>query len=607
MGLNITEKLIASQLVEGEPEVGRFVTLRINQTLAHDVTGPLVLSLFDQLTAERIQTDLSIFYVDHQLVPTTVEAVERLRYLRAAAHHAGAHFSRPGNGISHHVHLERMATPGRTLLATSGHCQVLGAASMLALTADAVELAAAMAGEPYRWRVPEVFRVHLHGKSKPFISAKDIGLELLRRRGLGGLAGYVVEFDGPGARALGVYERATIAHLGPALGALTTVFPSDEKTRIFLQRQRRSKSWRRIEADNDAIYAQSEDVDLGALEPLVMCSTAGEGEVRLVREVQETPIQEVLVGSCASGSIRDLMSLAGIMRGKKVHPDCTFTISPSSRQALEALARGEADGGSLADLIAAGVRILETSCGPCEARRCLPHGSGSVRTFLTDCPVERDAEVYIVSPETAAACAIHGQLTDPRKLRRPPKVKLPRQLQVDDSMIIKPPRDDSELEAPPTTPLAAPAPAPVGEQLRARVVDLRTASGSLAPRSDTCLVGGRCLSVSQLLAEVGPDQRRQELRLVIAESFAPSCDLSLAHAGVVPLRFLEPSDAEQVNDGDELVFEALGSSLRRGEPVAVSIDGVRFEVACDLDDRSLDVLFSGGLLAALKQQDKPRG
>ncbi len=451
MGLNITQKLIASQLLDGTIETGQVVSVNITQTLAHDVTGPLVLSAFEQLGIPNIRCDLSVFYVDHDIHPTTQAAFEQQRYLRDAARRFGGHYSRPGNGMSHHVHMERMAAPGRTLLGAAGHTQMLGAVGMLALSASAEEVAAAMAGNPLRLTVPEVARVVLHGKPRPFVSPKDIGLELIRRRGLAAFSGRVLEFDGPGSRALGVYERATIANLGPSLGALTTVFPSDEKTKIFLQRQRRSKSWRRIEADPDATYEEVESIDLGALEPLVLCSTEP-CEVRPVREVQGQPIQEVIVGSCANASSRDLLALAGIMRGKKVHVDCTFSINPSSRQALEVLARiGTSDSsGGLADLVSAGVRLLESACGPCERQQCLPLGSGSVRTFIGSQSHDPDARVFVVSPETAAACAIHGEITDPRKLRRPPKIKLPRQMPVDDSMILKPQRPaTTESAAPP--------------------------------------------------------------------------------------------------------------------------------------------------------------
>jgi aconitate hydratase len=443
MGLNITQKLFASHLVAGgsEPRPGQTVTIRISQTLAHDESAEAVLAHLDRLGAGRTRCDLSIFYVDHDLLAATRNAFERNRALRAAAQRRGAYLSRPGNGVSHQVHLERMATPGRTLLGAAAHTRAVGAVGMLAMVSGVADVAAAMAGEALRVVVPEVIRVALHGKARPFIAAQDIGLELIRRRGVGGCTGRVLEFDGPGARAMGVYERATVADLCGALGCVAAIFPSDEKTRIFLQRQRRSKSWRRLEPDADASYTQTETVDLGALEPLVLCS-ASTVEIRPVRELTGDPVQEVVVGPCTSGTIRDLLTLAGLVRGKKVHADCTFTVSPASRQTLEILARSDSSesGGSLADLVSAGVRLVESGCGACERPHGLPDGSTSARTSVGFLGAAAGGRVLVVSPETAAACAIHGQVTDPRKLRRPPRVKLHRQLPVDDSMIIKPTR-----------------------------------------------------------------------------------------------------------------------------------------------------------------------
>lgn len=446
MGLNITQKLIASHLVEtgGEPCPGQEAAIRISQTLAHDETAGAVLEHLDRLGAGRTRCDLSVFYVDHEIQPSSGAAFERQRALRAAAQRRGAFVSRPGNGVSHHVHLERMATPGRTLLGAASHARAVGAVGMLAMVSSADAVAAAMAGEPLRLVVPETVRVALHGKARPFVSPHDIGLELIRRRGVGGCGGLALEFDGPGARAMGVYERATLADLCGALGCVAALFPSDEKTRTFFQRQRRSKSWRRLEPDADAGWAQTEVIDLGALEPLALCVGASI-EVRPVRELSGDPVQEVAVGPCTGGSIRDLLTVAGLVRCKKVHADCTFSVSPASRQALEVLARstsGESDGG-LADLISTGVRIVECGCGPCERSHHLPDGGTQVRTSVgLEARPANGARVLVVSPETASACAIHGQVADPRRLRRPPRVKLQRQLPIDDSMIVKPARGE---------------------------------------------------------------------------------------------------------------------------------------------------------------------
>lgn len=622
MGHNIIQKLVASHIDEGEPNPGETVSLRVSQTLAHDITGPLVLTQFKELGVEKIRCDLAAFYVDHHVSTTNLEIIERHQFLRSAAHLCGAHYSRPGNGLSHHVHLERLAVPGRTLLGAAGHAQTLGAVGMLAHSADAVEVAAAMAGEPFRFIIPNVIRVKLHGRSRPFVSPKDIALELIRRRGVDGLAGLAIEFMGPAVRGLGVYERATIANMGAVLGAATTVFPSDEKTRIFLQRQRRSKSWRRIEADNDAEYQDMEDIDLGALEPLAMCSPPP-GTVKPVREIHGRPVQEVIVGSCSNASVRDMCAVAGMVKGKKVHPDCIMTVSPGSRQALEVLSRGDTgdSGGTLADLISAGVRVLESSCGPCDAPTALTHGKASVRTFAHLRPDETDDLVYVVSPETAVACAIHAEVTDPRKLRRPPRIKLPRQLPVDDSMIIKPNRTGFENEVTSLAePPEIPEPTVLEGELRAHVVR-RLGHGARLDHLDdeqelgaeeqdetdngfpACFVAGQDLTYGQITPDAALTHRRNGVMVVIAEGFAPPCEISLAHAGVVPLRFIDESDYDKVRTGDEIVLSELGQQLLGGEPIAVAVagDGVEFEVTCDLDDQTRKVLVSGGLLGFLKR------
>lgn len=626
MGFNVVQKLIAAHLIEGDPAPGRTVTVRVAQTMAHDQTGPRVLEHFDLLPAERIKCDLSIFYVDHDLTPGTPEAVERLAAMREGARRVGAHFSRPGNGLGPLIHLERFAVPGRTLVGAGAHTQILGAAAMLALSGEAVEVAAVMAGEPFELPVPEVLRVTLLGKPRPFVSPKDIGLELLRRRGPGGLAGKAIELDGLGARALGVYERATIAATGPALGAMTTVFPSDEKTRIFLQRQRRSKSWRRIEADADATYQDEEVIELGALEPLALVG-AGEPEVRPVRELAGRSVHEVLLGSCASGSARDILTVAALLRGKKVHPDCTFSIAPGTRQALEVLAReGSGEGGkALADLVSAGVRILESGCGPCVAAHPLPPGSISVRTFSHPGCRPDGAELVVVSPETAAACAIHGQVVDPRRLKRPPKVKLPRQLPVDDSMIVRPARERARKGSRPR-PSQAPAAieaAELEEAMRAEVVRRLGHGARLVPveaaapaeaaakgkgkaKVARCLVAGRDLAYALEEPEVASAHRRSGIRVVVAESFAPPCEVSLANAGVVPLRFLDPAAYERLKAGDELVIKGLARNVKSGEPIRIAVagNGDEFHAACDLGERGREILVAGGLLAYLTRSQR---
>jgi aconitate hydratase len=437
VSLNVIQKLIGAQLVTGEAVAGSTVSMRINQTLADDRVAATVLDQLQERGVERVQCDIAAFYVDHHIVPHDWGLAQQHRRVRAEASRFGALFSRAGNGTGHCVHLERVAMPGRTLLGATERTTSLGAVGMLALPAEPATLAAAMAGEPYQFEVPRTARVQLHGRPRPFISPLDVGLELLRRHGVGGLQGYALEFDGAGARPLGVYERAAIASVSTTLGAVTAVFPSDEKVRIFLQRQRRSKAWRRLEADQGASYDLVEDIDLAALEPLVASHGAEGLVVRPVRELQGEPVGAVHVGARGGASLRDLLVLAGIMRGKKVSADCVLTVSPGSRQSLEVLARYD-EGGGLADLISAGVRMLECGCLPAESLLGAQPAEqgGRACTELTD-GAGGNFPLFVMSPETAAATAIQGEIGDPRRLRRPPRVKLPQQLPIDDSMIMK--------------------------------------------------------------------------------------------------------------------------------------------------------------------------
>lgn len=445
MGLGVAHKLIRDHLVEGEMVPGREIAIRVDQTLTQDATGTMAYLQFEALGVPCVRTKLSVSYVDHNMLQTGFENADDHRYLQSVAAKYGVYFSRPGNGICHQVHLERFAVPGQTLLGSDSHTPTAGGMGMLAIGAGGLDVAVAMAGGPFYFTMPRILNVRLYGRLRPWVSAKDVILEILRRLTVKGGFGKIIEYSGDGIRWLSVPERATLTNMGAELGATTSVFPSDEVTRTYLRAQGREGDWIPLEADPDAGYDEVLEIDLDSLEPMIACPHSPDNVV-LVREVAGTPVDQVAVGSCTNSSYVDLMRVAAILRGKAVHPRVSLVVAPGSRQVLTMVARN----GALADLIAAGARILESACGPCIGMGQAPPSRGvSVRTFNRNFEGRSgtpDARVYLASPETAAASALRGVITDPRELGEYPEVRLPERFEVDDAGIIPPAEDPDAVE-----------------------------------------------------------------------------------------------------------------------------------------------------------------
>jgi len=445
MAKSLTHKIIEEHLVSGEPKAGSEVAIRIDQTLTQDATGTMAYLQFEAMGLPRVRTKLSVSYVDHNMLQAGFENADDHRFLQSVAAKYGIYFSRPGNGICHQVHLERFSIPGQTLLGSDSHTPTCGGVGMLAMGAGGLDVAVAMGGGPIYLTMPKVVRVELKGQIRPWVTGKDVILELLRRLTVKGGVGRIFEYGGEGLASLGVPERATITNMGAELGATTSVFPSDERTREYLRAQGREDIWARLSADANADYAEAVEIDLSALEPLIAQPHSPDNVVP-VREIAGTKVAQVCVGSCTNSSYRDLMMLASVLRGKTVHPGLSATITPGSRQVYSMIARN----GALADLIESGFRLLESGCGPCIGMgQAPPSGGVTVRTFnrnflgRTGTP---DGQVYLCSPEVAAATALKGVITDPRDLGEPPRVEMPAEFPIDDDMIIPPSEKPEAVE-----------------------------------------------------------------------------------------------------------------------------------------------------------------
>ena len=445
-GKTLIEKILAVHLAGGELAPGNEVRIHIDQTLCQDATGTMVFLELEAMGVDRVRTDLSVVYIDHNTGQSGPENQNDHLYLQSAAAAKGVYFSRPGNGICHQVHLERFGVPGRTLLGSDSHTPTNGGLGMIAIGAGGLDVAMAMAGVPFTLRVPKVIGVRLTGKLQPWVSAKDVILHLLSMLTTKGNVGTAIEYFGPGVACLSVPERATMANMGAELGVTTSIFPSDGKTHAFLKAQRRGDQWCELRADADAIYSRVIEVDLSVLEPLAACPSSPD-LVKKVRELGEITVNQVAIGSCTNSSLKDISMAARVLEGRKVHPNVSLAIAPGSRQVLETLARN----GALAAMIRAGARILESACGPCIGQGFSPAADTvTVRTFNRNFAGRTGTlgdRCYLVSPETAVATALVGKLTDPRMLGFPaPRWREPRRFLADDNMILEPPPAGTKVE-----------------------------------------------------------------------------------------------------------------------------------------------------------------
>ena len=634
MGKNLTQKIIESHLVSGEMNAGKEISIRIDQTLTQDSTGTMAYLQLEAMNVGKVRTKKSVAYIDHNTLQEGFENADDHKYIQTVASKHGIYFSRPGNGICHQVHLERFGRPGWTLLGSDSHTPTGGGIGMLAIGAGGLDVAVAMAGGPYYLTMPGVCRILLKGKLPPWVSAKDIILKVLQLLSVKGGVNKVIEYAGPGVASLTVPERATITNMGAELGATTSIFPSDENTREFLRAQGREEMWIPLEADDDAVYDEELELDLGTLEPLT-AKPHSPDNVETVQSVGKIRVNQVAIGSCTNSSYLDLMKVAANLKGKTVHPDVSLVISPGSKQVYTMLA----ENGALADLIDSGARILESACGPCIGMGQAPASNAiSLRTFNRNFYGRSgtvSAGVYLVSPETAAVSALTGVLTDPRESGKPPVIPMPEYFRVHDNGIIPPVEDPDSV-----TVVRGPniRPFPLNKELKGPVKGtvllkmednittdhIMPSNAKLLPfrsniphLSEYCLTpvdptfperakkaGGGFLVAGQ---NYGQGSSREHaalaplylgIRAVIAKSFARIHRSNLINSGILPLTFADPSDYDRINSGDDLVIEHSVEQIQEGNRIIVHNQTRNLDIVTEmpLSDRLKKVMLAGGLL-----------
>ena len=644
MGYTIAQKIIKNHLLSGEMKVGTDIGLRIDQTLTQDATGTMAYLEFEAIGVPRVKTEKSVAYIDHNTLQTGFENADDHRFIQTVAKKHGIWFSRPGNGICHQVHLERFGIPGKTLIGSDSHTPTGGGIGMLAMGAGGLDVAVAMGGGAYYITMPKMVRVNLTGKLSPWVSAKDIILEVLRIMSVKGGVGKIIEYAGEGVKTLTVPERATITNMGAELGATTSIFPSDEVTREFLKAQGREEVWTELKSDDDAVYDEEINIDLSTLAPMAACPHSPDN-VKTIEEIGPQKIDQVCIGSCTNSSYLDLMRVAAILKGKTVHPGVSLSIAPGSKQVYNMLALN----GALGDLISAGARILECACGPCIGMGQSPNSAGiSLRTFNRNFlgrSGTADGQIYLVSPETAAASALAGVFTDPRTLGDAVEIKLPEKFLINDNMVVEPieesKMDEVEvLRGPNIKPF--PKTAPLDESIDAscslKVGDnittdhIMPAGAKILPlRSNIPAISQHCFTVCdkefpQRALELGKSvivggsnygqgSSREHAALaplylgvkaVLVKSFARIHRANLINAGILPLTFVDPDDYDKIDQGDELVIEDVRDKVTNGDAIVVKdiTKGIEIPVDCDLTERTRDIILAGGLLDYTRESNK---
>lgn len=640
MGYTIAEKIIKSHLVGGEMIPGTEIALKIDQTLTQDATGTMAYLEFEAMGIDRVKTELSVAYIDHNTLQSGFENADDHRYIQSVAKKHGIYFSRPGNGICHQVHLERFGKPGKTLIGSDSHTPTGGGIGMLAMGAGGLDVAVAMGGGAYYITMPKMYKVNLTGKLKPFVTAKDISLEILRILSVKGGVGAIIEWGGEGIKNLSVPERATITNMGTELGATTSIFPSDEVTKAFLESQDRGEDYIPLDSDPDAKYDKIIDIDLSSLEPLIACPHSPDNVVS-VSSLKGTKVDQVCIGSCTNSSLYDMLKVAALLKGKVIDPSVSLSISPGSKQVLSMLA----DCGALGDILASGARVLECACGPCIGMGFSPNSGGvSLRTFNRNFEGRSgtaDAKVYLVSPETAVAAALTGEITDPALLGVMPEVKMPERFKVDDSAVIPPadPQEAKQLEVlrgpnikkfpdsrPVTDSLSAEVSLKVGDNITTDHI-MPAGSKILPYRSNIPYLSQFCFGVcdksfperAKTLGEsiviggsnYGQGSSREHaalvplylgVRAVIAKSFARIHAANLINAGIMPLTFKNPEDYDLISQGDKLAMEGIYAGFDSGEITLINLTtGKKFTVCCSFTGRQKDILKAGGLLLYTKK------
>ena len=641
MRRSVAQKIIEEHLVEGRLAAGEEIAIKIDQTLTQDATGTLAFIEFEAMGIPRVKTELSVSYVDHNLLQTDFKNMDDHLFLQTAAKRFGVYFSKPGNGVSHQIHLERFGTPGSTLLGSDSHTPTAGGIGMLAIGAGGLDVAMVMAGEPFYLKTPKVLGVKLTGQLSPWVSARDVILEMLRRYTVKGGLGKIIEYFGPGVETLEVPERATIANMGAELGATSTIFPSDENTKRFLEAQGREDHWREIKADPDVKYDDITELNLSELEPLIACPSSPDN-VRKVKDFELTKVAQVIIGSCTNSSFKDLMVVSKALEGRRVNDNVSFEVNPGSRQILENITHAS----GLAQLIHAGARVQQSGCLGCIGIGQAPAtGVVSLRTFPRNFPGRsgtKDDQVYLCSPEVAVAAAINGRITDPRTLGRYPKIIEPEKYILNESSIIPPSAATEEVEiirGPNIKPFPNLSSLPdeltgkillkVGDNIStdhilpagSKILPLRSnipaiseytfenVDPSFVKRAKEAgggfVVGGENYGQGSSREHAALVFRYLGVKAKIAKSFARIHRSNLVNFGVIPLVFAEPEDYKNVSAGDTLQIHNIKKQISNEEDnISANVAGKEIEFLNAFTGRERSILLAGGLINYVKETNK---
>ena len=640
MGLTIAQKIIKSHLRSGDMTVGSEISLKIDQTLTQDATGTMAYLEFETMGIDRVKTEKSVAYIDHNTLQSGFENADDHRYIQSVCKKHGIYFSRPGNGICHQVHLERFGKPGKTLIGSDSHTPTGGGIGMLAFGAGGLDVAVAMGGGAYYITMPKMYKVNLTGRLNPFVTAKDVSLEILRILSVKGGVGAIIEWGGEGVKTLSVPERATITNMGTELGATTSIFPSDEITREFLKKEGREEDYIPLASDEDAVYDKIIDIDLSSLKPLIACPHSPDNIVT-VESLKGTKVDQVCVGSCTNSSLFDMLKVAALLKGKTICDSVSLSVSPGSKQVLTMLA----DCGALSDIIASGARVLECACGPCIGMGFSPNSAGvSLRTFNRNFEGRsgtKDGKVYLVSPETAVAAALTGEITDPRELGTMPEIVMPESFLINDTAIIPPAdeKDSKDIEV-----LRGPNIKKFPEEkkqqntLEAELVlkvsdnittdHIMPAGAKILPYrsnipylskfcfavcdesfSERALAAGQSIIVGGSNYGQGSSREHAALvpmylgvRCVIAKSFARIHIANLINAGIMPLTFKNADDYDKLTQSDVLKLDNIYAGMDSGEMILENkTSGESYELVCSFTERQKAILKAGGLLSYTRE------
>ena len=633
--MNLARKIIKKHLVSGSMEVGSEVALKIDQTLTQDATGTMAYLQFEAMNVPKVKTELSVSYVDHNTLQSGFENADDHKFLQTIANKYGIVFSPAGNGICHQVHLERFGVPGKTLIGSDSHTPTGGGIGMLAFGAGGLDVACAMAGQPFYITMPKIVKVNLTGKLRDWVSAKDIILELLRILSVKGGRGKIFEFAGEGVKTLSVPERATITNMGTELGATTTIFPSDEITKDFLKRQNREKDWVEMVADSDATYDDELTINLSELEPLIAMPHSPDN-VKKVKDLKGTKVDQVCIGSCTNSSYADMMLCAETLKDKKINKNTSLTISPGSRQVFSMLASS----GKLFNIINAGARILECACGPCIGMGQAPKTKAvSLRTFNRNFEGRsgtKDAQVYLCSPEVALAAALTGEITDPTTLfGAKPKISLPDSFYINDDHFQKPSNEGEIVRGPNIKPLPKFEPMPdsisadvvlkVGDNIStdhilpagAKILPLRSNLPAISEHTfgavdkdfvaraksvkNGVIVGAENYGQGSSREHAALAPRYLGIKVVITKTFARIHLANLINFGIIPLTFDNVNDYELIKLADKIEFKDIKNIIKENKDLVITVNGKNIKLNYSFTERQKEILFAGGLLNWIKE------